>query len=64
MLICNERNFLLCDPECPHGKPHEAEHDLYETSRGKRLKGYCNDIKGLCRLRADQPMVRCVEVKQ
>ena len=63
MLICKQVNYLLCDPACPHGKPHEAIHDTYElTSSGWYVDGCCSDVKRLCEDRDDWPHVRCVEV--
>jgi len=56
MLICNERNFLLCDPECPHIGPHEA------VQRG--WGAHCDDYYAPhCAYRDDGPVVRCVEAQ-
>ena len=54
MLICNERNFITCDPACPHIGPHEAVREFDEA--------HC-DQEAKCVYRDDRPMVKCVEVK-
>ena len=56
MLICNERNFLLCDPKCPHVGPHEAVLEI------EVIEAYCDKLKAKCIKRHDRPLVRCVEV--
>ena len=54
MLICNQVNYLLCDPACPHIGPHEAvkEFEIMEI--------HC-DEPAKCVYRDDKPMVQCVE---
>ena len=53
MLICNQVNYLTCDPACPHVGPHEAVEEFVQV--------YC-DQEAKCVYRDDKPLVRCVEV--
>ena len=56
MLICNQVNYITCDPNCPHVGPHEVAEEWWAT--------LCNDEEtSQCVLRDDKPMVRCVEVE-
>ena len=52
MLICNQVNYLTCDPACPHIGRHEAIYTVYE---------FCNDIVTICAYRDDWPQVQCKE---
>ena len=55
MLICNQVNYLLCDPSCPHVGPHDVDEEWWAT--------LCNEETSQCVLRDDRPLVRCVEVE-
>ena len=55
MLICNQVNYITCDPACPHVGPHEAVEEWWGIP--------CNERISQCLLRDDRPVVRCVEVK-
>ena len=61
MLICNERNFITCDPACPHIGPHEAA--MEASSVLFEYEIYCDQTAKYV-YRDDRPLVRCVEVKQ
>ena len=63
MLICNQVNYIVCDPECPHGKPHEATPIVYETRDDEYGIGSCDKAETPCRLRDESIVPKCVEVK-
>ena len=63
MLICNQVNYITCDPECPHVKPHEPIYDLYMLADSEYAEGYCDDYLSPCWFREDGTHARCVEGK-